>query len=372
MNNFNKKFFLFFIIYILIIGCGNNSKGINNSNFNYKYPNELNKTIVYEIDNGNKNGEGAFLKLKNNILAYVYTCFKESNNDDSYADICIIKSSDKDRKIWSQPVVLIKNHGKENIMSVSLLRKNDGSIFIQYLEKNSCNDLKIVRRYSFDELKTISKIHYLNVGKGYNVVNNDRILYYKNKIYTPISKHFCFNNEFMYSGIMELAITDENNNTSLILIPNKLDSNFTLQEPGIVNLKENNNLLMWFRNNTKNILIATSKDGGYHFSSIKYGILKVVPYSPSSIKRYNNDLFIVYNKWNENNLNNKRTPLVLAISKDDLNTIYKEYKLETNESLEFMYPSIYKDNNDLFIAYTIQNGNSFKLRIIKINNLFKK
>lgn len=364
MTNF-FKYSIIAMFSFIIFACGDS----NSATDKFNYPDTLDIEVLHEINNGFRNGEGSFLNINNNSLAYVYTCFN-NNKDNSYADICIIKSHDINRNIWTEPEVLIKNHGKQNIMSVSLLRKNDNSILIQYLEKNSCNDLRVMRRYSFDELKTVSKLYPLNTRDGYNVVNNDRLLYYKQSIYTPISRHSCNNGIFVYSGIMELAITDKNDNTTIVSIPN--DSNITLQEPGIVNLKTTNNLLMWFRNSTNQMLIATSTDLGHTFTSIKPSILNTVPYSPSSIKSYNNDLFIVYNKWSNDTIKQERTPLALAISKDDLKTIDKEYILENDKDLEYMYTSIHKDRNNLILAYTIRNKSLFILKIVKINSMFKK
>jgi len=164
------KYIIFICLSFVITSCGNN---LDSKEF--QYPEKINIEFLHEINNGFRNGEGSFLNIENNTLAYVYTCFNKGVDDASYANICIIKSSDTARKIWTSPEILIINHGVENIMSVSLLRKDDNSILIQYLEKNSCNDLKIMRRYSFDELKTVSDIFPLKTKPGYNVVNNDRL-----------------------------------------------------------------------------------------------------------------------------------------------------------------------------------------------------
>jgi hypothetical protein len=366
-----KIFFVLYLVFI-ITGCGNEKRKKNIGEKIWQYPQKVNIEKLYESNNSFRNGEGAFLKLENNILAYVYTCFENRNGDDDSANICIIKSFDKNRKLWTKPKILIYNHAIENIMSVSLLRKDDNSILIQYLAKNSCNNLRIIRRYSYDELKNLSQPYELDIGDGYNVVDNDRLLYYNNKIYTPISKHTCKNNDFNYSGIMELAITDDKNDNNITIIKIKNDSNITLQEPGIVKLKGDGNLLMWFRNNTNNMLISISQDYGKHFSKIHSTIIKTVPYSTANIKSFNDDLFIVYNKWSLKNKNYSRIPLVLAISRDNLKTINNEYILENNNTKEYMYPSIYKDGLNLIIAYMIQYKTNFKLKIIKLNRIFQE
>lgn len=351
------------------ISCGTENSLDLKSKFDY--PKSLDKETLHEIDNGHRNGEGSFILLSDDKLAYVYTCFNtNSTEDNSTSNICMITSDTKDRKTWTKPIVLVPNHGLQNVMSVSLLRLENDDILIQYLEKNSCNDLKVIRRYSSSELETISKIYVLNINDGYNVVNNDRILYYDSKIYTPISRHSCENGIFQYRGTMELSISG--NEDKLISIPT--DSNLTFQEPGIVNLsQEGEELLMWFRNSTHKMYISISTNLGDTFSQIKESIINTVPYSPSSMKLFNNDLFIIYNKWTERTVQKERTPLVLSISKDKLKSIYREYVLEEDKSLRYMYTSIYKENKDLILAYMIQNKeNKFRLKIIRINEIMEK
>jgi len=355
-------------IVLIIISCTNDSKDKHDS---FVYPTTLKIEKLYEIDNGYRNGEGAFILLRDNRLAYIYTCFNNGVNDNSSSDICIIKSKDEDKKKWSTPEILINNHGIENIMSVSLLRLPDNSILIQYLEKNSCNDLKIVRRYSFNELETVSQPYYLDTHEGYNVVNNDRVLLYNNHIYTPISRHLCKDGNFTYAGIMELSITDTDiKGYSEIINIDTNDSSAIFQEPGIINLNRKGRMLMWFRNSTNNMFISKSDNYGKSFSQpIQIGI-KTVPYSPSSIKRYKEDLFLVYNKWDKNNKNNKRTPLILSISKTELASLDYEYILEDDNNSEYMYTSMYKLNKDLFLAYMVQKGRKITNRIVKIKNMF--
>lgn len=359
------KTLLIGLISIFIISCNQNS-----TNKGY-YPDKLDITPLHIISDNERNGEGGFILLENNVLAYVYTCFIGGSQDSSYSDICVIKSSDKDREIWTNPEILIINHGAQNIMSVSLLRYDDKKILIQYLEKNSLSDLKIVRRFSDNNLNNISKIDYVNVNNGYNVVNNDRVINYKDNIYTPISRHCCDKGvSFVYPGVMELAITDKNNNTKLITIPT--DDNITFQEPGVVKLDENGHLLFWFRNNTNKMLISHSLDYGKTFTSIEKSIINTVPFSPSSIKNINNDLFVVYNEWTKETKKQERTPLVLVISRDGLNTIDKKYVLENDKSKGYMYTSIYKDNDSLILAYmfTTYGEIGLKVKIIKLNNIF--
>ena len=361
-----NKFIFFFLLIFILISCDSNSF----KSKEFIYPDKLCKKTLYTIDNGYRNGEGAFILLKNNQLAYIYTCFS-GTKDNSYSDICMIKSINESKTKWSEPKILIYNNAVENIMSVSAIRMKNGSILIQYLKKNSCNDLVIARRFSYDELKTFSKEYILDVGDGYNVVNNDRIINVNHNIYVPISKHFCINGKFIYNGKILLAITSEKNVKKIIQIPTN-DSNITFQEPGIFHILHTKKMIVWLRNSSTNIMFSKSQDWGMHFNKPEKGILQVVPYSPSSIKVYNNsDVFIIYNKYTKNNKENKRAPLVLSILDASLKNIKKEYIIENNSSLDYEYISMYKDSNDLVIAYYVQNKNNFILKILKLKGLVK-
>lgn len=373
MLKINYKIGMILIIIVVTLGLISCSNDMDDSQH---YPIRIDKETLYTINNGHRNGEGVFISLSDEQLAYVYTCFTSGSKDSSSSDICYIVSDNFNRKKWTEPKVLIKNHGMQNIMSVSAVKLKDNSILIQYLEKNDCNNLQIVQRFSFDSLETFTDIKYITFD-GYNVVNNDRLLYFNNEIFTPISQHSCIDNKFNSKGIMKLAITNHQGNTDII----EIDTNNTttiFQEPGIVNLDDNSKMMMWFRNSTSSIYTAISNNTGRFFTEPTEGILKIVPFSPSSIKSINKHLFIVYNKYtdlHENNISYEkyRSPLVLAISKDGLNSIDQEYILENNTSLGYMYTSIYKDKDNILLAYMIQNKyNKFILKITKIKGLLQK
>src|SRR5436190_23927857 len=96
--------------------------------------------LLPPVINNPRNSEGDFLALKNGLLMFVYSRFTGGAADDARADLAAIYSGDGG-KSWSlryEPV--LEHEGKQNVMSVSLLRLADGEIALFYLRKNSLED----------------------------------------------------------------------------------------------------------------------------------------------------------------------------------------------------------------------------------------
>lgn len=364
-----KNILLSLLIVLFFISCSEDSNIEIKQKKNFIYPDaEALKMETLKILEG-RNGEGSFVFLEGNSLAYVYTSFNQGgSHDSSYSDIYYIVSNDSERKIWSEPKLLIKNHGEKNIMSVSCLKEGD-KIIVQYLEKNSLTDLKVVSRYSYDNLKSLTPVRYLNIDKGYNVVNNDRILKNNNSILTPISRHTRKESDgslkFYYKGVIELAV-EKDNEVNLVTIDTL--PKYIIQEPGIVKLKDNR-LMAWGRSNNDYLFVSYSNSNNYKFSTFEENKnIKPIHLSPISIKNIHDDLIVIYNKELKEKSSN-RSPLVLAVSKNDLQTIYKEYVIEKEENLSFAYTAIIKDGEDLLLAYymesrdlTVNRGKMVKLK----------
>src|SRR5690606_19627306 len=76
---------------------------------------------------------------------------------------------------WSEDdVTVVAHEGGHNVMSVSLLRLQDGSIALLYLRKLDFDDCIPQLRISTDEAQTWSEpIACITEPAGYYVVNND-------------------------------------------------------------------------------------------------------------------------------------------------------------------------------------------------------
>ena len=94
-------------------------------------------------------------------------------------------------KSWTrEDAIILPNEGGMNIMSVSLLRLNNGEVALFYLRKNSESDCIPFMRISADEAKTWSEPIRCMDADGYHVVNNDRFVQLQNgRIIYPTALH---------------------------------------------------------------------------------------------------------------------------------------------------------------------------------------
>jgi len=134
-----------------------------------------------------RNSEGSVIELKDGTLLLAWTRFYGGTADDAGAHIAAMTSKDGGRT-WGEPYVIQENTGRQNVMSVSLLRLKSGRIGMFCLEKNSSSDLHVYARYSDDEAKTWTAARRVTPDAGYNIMNNDRVVQISTgRIICPIS-----------------------------------------------------------------------------------------------------------------------------------------------------------------------------------------
>lgn len=275
-----------------------------------------------------RNSEGDFVALKDGRILFIYTHFTGGGSDHATAHLASRVSSDGG-KTWSdKDKTVMENDGEQNIMSVSLLRLQDGRIALFYLRKNSNADCRPVIHFSTDEGESWSA-PTLIIGDqeiGYYVVNNDRLVQLADgRLIFPASQH---NNPSMekfspYSTV-HCYISDDNAKTwrrgKGSQDGTQAEGKRTmLQEPGLVELKDGR-LMMWARTDGGSQFACHSKDRGETWSTFEPSSL-LSPVSPASIERLpkTKDLVAVWNDHSKipKELRGKRTPLSIALSKDD-------------------------------------------------------
>ena len=127
-----------------------------------------------------RNGEGAFIELKNGSIMFGFTEFTANDwEDDVEARISYIISSDNG-ETWSNKKVLFeKPQNAKNIMSLSFLRMNNGDLGAFYIVKNLDGTDKIVFTCSADEGESwsepISCMECLE-NQDYYVLNNSVVI----------------------------------------------------------------------------------------------------------------------------------------------------------------------------------------------------
>jgi len=308
--------------------------------------------LVIEPSEGHpRNSEGDIVELKDGRLCLVYTRFTGGTRDHSAADLAMRTSADCG-KTWSDDRIIVTNEGKCNVMSVSIVRLKNNELLLFYLRKDKrrlfCNTF--VRR-STDEFDTLSDPVRVTGLEGYHVVNNDRVVQLSTgRLIVPAALHTGFDEkgkvtEFSSMGVPVVYYSDDDGRTwrrSDTSIPPVSERKMVLQEPGVVELRDGR-LWMFMRTTHGCQYGCYSNDRGMTWSAPKPTNL-VSPCSPATIERigWTGDLLCV---WNDHSgahrfAEGRRTPLCIAISKDDGRTWSKSRVIEGNPDGWFCYTSM--------------------------------
>ncbi len=328
--------------------------------------------IVFEmppIKNNPRNSEGAFLQLKDGTIMFAYSHYtKDSHADGAPASIGIIFSKDEG-KTWSDRKILFspQEEKAQNLMSVSLIRLNNGDIAIFYLVKRGYeNQCTLHMRHSSDEGKSWSDAISCISKPGYYVVNNDRVIILSSgKIMFLASKHEVLeeNGEkrinqkgqvHYFSSLDNGKTWVESPNISLL---NVTQTKSGLQEPGLILLKDNL-LMAWARTDLGRQYQMFSKDQGKTWSQPEPSFF-TSPLSPLSMKRnpYTGHLFAVWNpipNYQTRKISKAgwgRSPLICAISEDEGASWSNFSYIETDEDAGFCYTAIHFTKDSILLAY---------------------
>jgi hypothetical protein len=337
--------------------------------FSCKGPHEASKNKLVDNEtvltfppgpNNPRNSEGDFITLKNGRILYMYTHFTGTSYMDDAPAYLASRFSDDNGKTWSKTDEIVLQHeDKKNLMSVSLLRLNNGEIAMFFLRKNSTWDCIPYVQFSTDEAKTWSKpVKCITDRKGYFVVNNNRIIQLKNgRLLMPVSQHMVKegsewdkNSEM---GHLYGYYSDDNGRSwkSGMEVPNP--TNALHQEPGVVQLS-NGQIMMIIRSNTGVQQKSYSADNGVTWSPSERSNI-YSPISPASVAATasSGELVLVWNNNNGDNpiIKGKRTPLNVAISKDDGKTWENMKFIEDNPKGSYCYTAIHFTKKNILLGY---------------------
>ena len=290
--------------------------------------NESIRKVALLLNTGNdnpRNSEGDFITLKNGRILFVFSRYTGTSTSDHAPAYLASRFSDDGGKTWSkEDVTVVEKEGDMNVMSVSLLRLQNGNIALFYLKKNSELDCIPMIRISTDEAKTWSRpVACITDKKGYFVLNNNRVIQLKNgRLLMAVALHENNVSGFSALGRLFSYYSDDNGVTWYCGQEVANPSGVITQEPGVVELKDGT-ILMFIRASGGFQQLSWSKDKGQTWSPIVASNISS-PVSPASIARIpsTKDLLLV---WNNNDGSNqqtkgKRTPLTVAVSKHERKT----------------------------------------------------
>ncbi|MCC7491158.1 MAG: exo-alpha-sialidase [Fimbriimonadaceae bacterium] len=270
-----------------------------------------------------RNSEGDLLELTDGRLLLVYTHFTGGGADHATAHLASRVSTDQGRTWSDTDGLVLRNEGGQNVMSVTLRRMADDSIGLFYLRKNSGSDCRMYLRRSTDEGATWGEPTLCMPEVGYFVVNNDRVVRLRDgRLVVPASQHVWPPNPRFRPSALVCFRSDDDGRTwrrglGMVLPP--AGSGAGLQEPLVVERRDGR-LWMLARTDRGTQWGCTSRDGGETWDAALPTSI-VSPLSPAACERIpaTGDLLLV---WNDHRqiapaLRGKRTPLTVAVSRDD-------------------------------------------------------
>ena len=307
-------------------------------------------------DDNPRNSEGDFVTLKDGRILFVYSRYTGSSSSDHAPAYLAGRFSDDGGKSWSkEDVVIVEREGQMNVMSVSLLRLQNGSIALFYLKKNTINDCAPMMRISTDEARTWSDpVACITDKQGYFVLNNNRVIQLKNgRLLFAVAFHENLGGRFSQHGKLFPYYSDDNGATwhSGAEVPNP--SGVVAQEPGVIELKDGT-IMMYIRASGGFQQLSFSKDKGETWSPMVASNIQS-PISPATIARLpsTGDLLLVWNNNDESSTqrNGWRTPLTVAISKDEGKTWQRITDIETDPGGCYCYTAIHFTKKDVLLGY---------------------
>lgn len=345
-----------------------------------------------------RNGEGAFLRLKDGRIMYAYTKYVgDSWTDHSTACIAAVYSSDEGRSFGDGRVLIEKRPEQLNIMSVSLIRLRDGALGILYLEKTLCDGMlncTPVLRKSYDEGESFGKEIYPIPQKGCNGVVNDRVLRLSTGrilFATEMKPPRPVDAEAKCGKVAVFYSDDEGESwaRSTELVTSPYNDTTQFQEPGLAELADGR-VWLYIRTGYGCQYQSFSRDGGVSWEAPTPNWRFTSPDSPMLVKQAGELSVAIFNPvpfscvidrrevWGSP----KRTPFVLAVSRDggasftdmsynSRNGKYTSfvkncYYLEDDPRDSYCYPSALEVEGGVLIAYYHSYSTDICLNVTKI------
>lgn len=361
-------------------------------------PNDGDCRILLELghtEQNPRNSEGDLLWLKDGRYLFVYTKFEKAegsafggSHDHAPARICARISSDKG-VTWSDDRILFSpRKGDLNVMSVSLLRLDDGSLACFFCRKRGVDDCRPEMSVSTDEGATWSEPRLCVSERAYYVMNNARVVQLKSgRLVLPLARHGLIPKE-MKSGLTHwswatllCAISDDRGRTwrlSQARVETR-DGQFervVTQEPGLVEMKDGR-LMMYARTERRGQWCGYSSDGGETWTKFRPFGPVCSAHSPMSIARLSDGRLVAAwcdpTLWKGDGdekyrptLYEKRSPMCLAVSSDEGRTWRKRKVFETEDDTRCAcYFALRELDGRLVMAYCSRDG----LRTLRISSV---
>jgi sialidase-1 len=323
---------------------------------------EIESMIASATAQNRRNTEGDIVVLRDGTLLAAWSDFYGGDRDDSSARISASRSRNGGRT-WGSRFTLQENIGKQNVMSVSLLRSRSGDILFFFGVKNSPSDLRFYVRRSRDEAISWSAPAVVNPEPGYYVMNNARVIQLTSgRLLAPMAfteqvwtRREAFRTVVYYSD--NDGVTWRRS-PSLVEAPQR-----GAMEPGLVELADGR-VLQIIRTQTGRIWHSYSSDRGETWTEAQPWTV-AAPEAPSTLTRLpGGELLLIYNPVVRLDADHAgpRTPLVAALSRDEGVTWSQPKTLESDPAASFAYTSVTFDKDKALLTYWVGKGRMYSLK----------
>ncbi len=324
-----------------------------------------------------RHSEGDLVELEDGRLCLIYTRFTGGSGDHAKAELVKRVSGDGGAS-WSDAEIVVRPTGGLNVMSVSLLRLQDGRIALFYLRKTSREDCRPMMCISNDETRTWSEPRVCITDEvGYYVLNNDRAVQLTSgRIVLPVAWHQGPGKSRDSAGVIMCYLSDDGGatwrrSTDSFKGYDPSSKRIIFQEPGVVELSDGR-LMMFIRTDAGSQYICHSTDGGETWSEARPSEL-VSPLSPASIERvpWTGDLVCVWNDHSGRHLypKGRRTPLCVAVSKDDGESWGPSRVIEADPDGWYCYTAIAFLEDRMLLAYCAGDKQVGGLNRLKVRGI---
>ena len=343
------------------------------------------EVLFLDSKEGNpRNGEGTFLRLKDNSILFVYSRFTGNDwHDECAADIAAFTSYDEGETWTDDRVIFAHDENARNYMCPSLIRMNNGDVGLIFLRKAKANESGIpCFSRSADEGKTFTiPKKFIDDNENYFVIENDHAIRLQNgRIILPANFHSRFIDgemKIVEHGLKCIFASDDDGETWREIaerqdIPFTDKSETGLQETtvyqhdtGILHAFSRTDLGFQFEN--------YSADDGETWSTPSPNIFFSSPDAPLLMKRAGKYTIAVFNpipnyttRPNADGNTWGRTPLVCAVSENDGVTFDRIYAVEDDPNNGFCYPAIIDGEDYFLVSYYHSNNNESPLTCCKM------
>lgn len=330
--------------------------------------------VVLELPPGAgnpRNSEGAFIRLKDGRLAFVYSRFVGESASDTAPSCIAARFSADGGRTWSATDEVLFTHaqlGARNVMSVSLLRMADGELGLFFLVRRGWHDCRLHLFRSADEGRSWSAPVLCVPAPGYYVTNNDRVVRLgSGRIVTPSAYHRMRGPStedwasFDGRGTAMFFLSDDDGRSwrearQCCTMPHPR-SRSGLQETGVLELAGG---VLWafFRTDLGCHYESWSLDGGESWTEALPSRFSG-PCSPLSAKRIGDGRLIAV--WNPVPMYQTRdpaawcggrSPLAAAISADDGRSWAEPFLIEDgSDGGGYCYTAIHAEPDAVLLAY---------------------